>query len=300
MKLRGIFAAAATPVTADGAVDRERLFAHVERLLDAGCHGAALFGTTGESASFSIAERKATLEHLIDAGIAPATLLVGVGLCAREDTLALARHALDAGCSHLLMLPPFFYKGVAEQGVVDAFSEVLQALPAEARLILYHFPKVSAVPITKRVIAALSERFGPMIAGVKDSSAELDHTLALIETFPQLSIFPGADHHLLAVLQAGGVGSISAAANLAGAGSRRVFDFFQAGAIGQAEAEQMRVSNFRRAVEGGPLIPSIKALLAQQLNDPSWLLVRPPLVKLDDVAGLQPAIEALATLHRTI
>jgi 4-hydroxy-tetrahydrodipicolinate synthase len=300
VKLEGIFAAAVTAVNADGGVDRARTQAHVESLLQDGCHGIALFGTTGEAASFTIAERKATLEHLVKAGVAPERVLPGVGLCARDDTLALARHALDQGCRHLLMLPPFFYKGVSDEGVTAAFSEVLERLPPDARVILYHFPKVSAVPITPAVVTGLRERFGPMVAGIKDSSAELDHTLGLIRQFPDLAVFPGADHHLLTTLQAGGGGSISAAANLNAAGSRRVFDLFRAGRTAEAEEAQLSVTAVRRAVEGGPLIPTIKALLARRLEDPAWRQVRPPLCALDNDASLESAFRALANARTNV
>jgi 4-hydroxy-tetrahydrodipicolinate synthase len=294
VRLEGIFAAAVTAARADGQVDRARTRAHVERLLAGGCHGVALFGTTGEAASFTIAERKAMLEDLVGAGIAAERILPGVGLCARDDTLTLARHALELGCRHLLMLPPFFYKGVSDAGVAAAFAEVLERLPAEARVILYHFPKVSAVPITPAVVTPLRERFGPMVAGIKDSSADLEHTLGLVQAFPDLAVFPGADHHLLTVLQAGGAGSISAAANLNASGSRKVFDLFKAGDAAAAEAAQVQVTAVRKAVEGGPLIPSIKALLALQLDDPEWRRVRPPLVELADDMGLAAAQAALA------
>ena len=300
MKLRGIFAASVTAVAADGRIDRDRTLDHLRDLFDRGCHGIALFGTTGESASFTVADRQAMLAHAVDAGVPTDRLVVGVGVCARDDTLALAHHALEAGCRHLLMLPPFFFKGVSDQGVIDAYTEVLSGLPAEARIILYHFPKVSAVPINHAVISALGERFGSKIAGIKDSSADLEHTLALIEAFPDLSIFPGADHHLLATLQAGGAGSISAAANLSSAGSRLVFDLFQAGAIGQAERAQELVTGVRKAVEGGSLIATIKALLAQRRNDAEWKRVRPPLEALGDDSALQPVIQALANLERNV
>lgn len=300
MGLKGIFAASVTAVAADGTVDRERTGAHVQRLLADGCHGVALFGTTGEAASFTIGERKAMLSHLIGTGIAADRVLPGIGLCARDDTLELAGHALELGCRYLLMLPPFFYKNVPEAGVIAAFSEVIERLPADVRIILYHFPNVSAVPITPAVVSALCARFGPRIAGIKDSSADLDHTLGLIRAFPDLAVFPGADHHLLATLQAGGSGSISAAANLNCRGSRAVFDLFQSGQGGPAEAAQAQVTAVRRAVEGGPLIPAIKALLARRLDDPAWRRVRPPLCSLADDGILTLAETTLAKRQTTI
>jgi 4-hydroxy-tetrahydrodipicolinate synthase len=301
VKLEGILAASVTAVTGDGAVDRPRTVAHVQDLLASGCHGVALFGTTGEAASFTIAERKATLDHLLEAGVAPERLLVGVGLPARDDTLELARHALAGGCRHLLMLPPYFYKGVSDAGVTAAFVEVLERLPDEALVILYHFPKVSAVPITQPVVSALRDRFGTKIAGLKDSSGDLEHTMTMIAAFPDLSVFPGADHHLLRTLSAGGAGSISAAANLNSAGSRVVFDLFKAGLTAEAIDAQETVTAVRLAVEGGgPLVPTIKAVLAARRADPDWRRVRPPLCALEDTAVAQPIIEVLAKAQRNV
>jgi 4-hydroxy-tetrahydrodipicolinate synthase len=301
VRLEGIFAASVTAVREDGGVDRERTTRHIQALLSGGCHGVALFGTTGEAASFTIGERQAMLDHLLDAGVEPGRILVGVGLCARDDTLALAHHALERGCRHLLMLPPFFYKGVPDAGVAAAFAEVIERLPEDARVILYHFPKVSAVPITQPVVRALCDRFGPMIAGLKDSSADLEHTLTMIAAFPELSVFPGADHHLLRTLDAGGAGSISAAANLNGAGSRVVFDLFKEGWQAEALEAQELVTTVRRAVEeAGPLIPIIKALVATRAQDPAWRQVRPPLLAAEDPAVLEPAISALANMQRKV
>jgi 4-hydroxy-tetrahydrodipicolinate synthase len=301
VKLEGIFAASVTAATADGGVDLKRTAAHIRSLLAGGCHGVALFGTTGEAASFTIAQRQATLDHLVQEGVSPDRLLVGVGLSARDDTLALATHALSRGCRQLLMLPPFFYKGVSDAGVIAAFTEVVDQLPDEARVILYHFPKVSAVPITQPVIAALRERFGPKITGLKDSSADLEHTLTMISAFPDLSVFPGADQHLLRTLDAGGAGSISAAANLNAPGNRAVFDLFKAGWQAEALDAQEVVTAVRRAVEeAGPLIPTIKALLAARLQDPAWRQVRPPLCAIDDPASLEPIMAALAKAHTKV
>ena len=301
MKLEGIFAASVTAVRADGGVDRVRTTRHIQALLSGGCHGVALFGTTGEAASFTIEERRAMLDHLLEAGVAPGQVLVGVGLCARDDTLALAHHALERGCRHLLMLPPFFYKGVPDAGVTAAFAEVIERLPEHARVILYHFPKVSAVPITQPVVRALCDRFGPVIAGLKDSSADLEHTLTMIAAFPELSVFPGADHHLLRTLDAGGAGSISAAANLNAIGSRAVFDLFKETWQADALDAQELVTAVRRAVEeAGPLIPIIKALVAARSGDPEWRRVRPPLVQADDPALLEPALSALAKVERKL
>jgi 4-hydroxy-tetrahydrodipicolinate synthase len=282
---RGIWAAILTPVDARGAIDVGRWLRHAQWLLGEGCHGLGVFGTTGETQAFSVAERQAGLEALLAAGLAAERLIVGVGCCARSDTLALAAHAVDLGCHRLLALPPFFYKGVSDEGVFRAFAEIVEGLGDDRlELFLYHFPQVSAVPISPGVIERLLRAFPRAVRGLKDSSGDLAHTTGLIGRFPPLAIFAGADGHLLEVLAAGGAGTISAAANLNAAASRRVFDAFAAGDMAAAMAGMAKVAGVRKALEGHPLIPALKAVIADGRGDPEWRHVRPPLVELDAAA----------------
>jgi 4-hydroxy-tetrahydrodipicolinate synthase len=283
--LRGILAAAVTPVEVGGAISIERCARHLRWLLRGGCHGVALFGTTGEAQAFSVAERQATLDALVEVGIPPAKLMVGIGMCARADTVALGRHALSLGVTRLLCLPPFFYKSNPDAGLVQAFAEAIDGIAdGRARILLYHFPQVSGVPITHAVVRSLRQRFGPLLAGIKDSSADRAHTLDLIASFPELAVFAGADQHLLEVLDAGGAGTISAAANLNCVASRAVFDAFERGDRKAAQAGMAAVAGVRGALQGYPLIPAIKAVIAAGHHDPVWAEVRPPLLAL-------PAIE---------
>lgn len=284
-RAHGIWAAILTPVDATGAIDVIRWVSHARRLLAQGCHGLAVFGTTGETQAFTVAERRAGLEALLGAGLPAKRLMVGVGCCARGDTLALAAHALGCGCGRLLALPPFFYKGVSDEGLYRAFAEVVDGL-ADSRLelLLYHFPQASGVPVTAGVIDRLARAYPATLRGLKDSSGDLAHTTGLIRRFPQLAIFAGADGHLLEVLKAGGAGTISAAANLNAAASRHVLDAFAGGDMAAAEAGMVKVAAVRKALEGQPLIPALKAVIAHGRGDPEWRRVRPPLVELDDTA----------------
>lgn len=284
-RIEGIWAACVTAVDSDGAVDHARTIAHLRLLLDGGCHGVALFGTTGEAPSFAVAERQRTLDAVLEAGIPAGRLLLGVGTCALADTLALARHALDRGVTRLLVMPPFYFKNVADAGVVAAYAELLERLgDPRARLVLYHFPRLSGVPITPMVVAGLLARFPEAIAGIKDSSGDLEHTLMLLDRFPQLAILPGADHHLLDTLRAGGAGSISAPANLTAAASRAVWDAWRAGDPAAAAELQATLTRLRLILEARPLVAAVKAVLAHALGDPGWNRLRPPLVPLDEPA----------------
>lgn len=285
-RLRGIWAAVVTPVDPDGQISVERYTRHARWLLRHGCHGLGVFGTTSETQAFSVAERQAALEAFLASGLPAERMILGIGCCARADTAALARHALGLGVTRMLMLPPFFYKNVPDEGLVRAYAELIEAV-ADPRLelLFYHFPQVSGVPIPHAVIECLLGRYPSTIKGIKDSSGDLDHTLGLIRAFPGLAVFAGADQHLLAVLEAGGAGTFSAAANLACTASRAVFDAFAHGDRAAAETGMRKVAAVREALQKRPLIPAIKHVVGEARHDPVWRLVRPPLVELDPAEG---------------
>ncbi len=285
-RLRGIWAAVVTPVDPQGEIGIERYTRHARWLLRHGCHGLGVFGTTSETQAFSVAERQRALEAFLAAGLPAERMILGIGCCARADTVALARHALGLGVARMLMLPPFFYKNVPEEGLVRAYAEVIEAV-ADPRfeLLFYHFPQVSGVPIPHAVIERLLVRYPSTIKGIKDSSGDLGHTLGLIRAFPGLAVFAGADQHLLDVLKAGGAGTFSAAANLNGAASRAVYDAFERGDLAAAEAGMKKVAAVREALQRRPLIPAIKHVIADGRHDEIWRLVRPPLVELDPAEG---------------
>jgi 4-hydroxy-tetrahydrodipicolinate synthase len=301
MTLGGIWAAVLTPCDAAGQIDLPRWVAHGRRLLAQGCHGLALFGTTSESQAYTVAERQTALEAAVTAGLAPARLMVGVGCCARGDTVALARHALALGITRLLVLPPFFYKNNTDEGLYRAFAEAIEGTgDSRLEVLLYHFPQVSGVPVTGGVIERLLATYPAQLRGLKDSSGDLAHTRGLIAAFPGLAIFAGADNHLLDVLTTGGAGTISAAANINAAASRAVHDAFRAGERGAAEAGMELVRDVRAALQRRPLIAGLKAVIAATGGDPAWRRVRPPLVELPEaetdallaelaVAGWRPA-----------
>lgn len=279
-RIAGIFAASITPVDEDGRVDVPRLVTHVRWLLQRGCHGVALFGTTGEATSFPVAERRRALEAVVQAGVDPQRLMVGVGCTNRDDTLALARHARGLGVEALLIPPPFFYKNVPDEGLYRAFAEVLDRLDDGARLVLYHIPQVSGVPVPLSVIGRLRRHDPVRVAGIKDSSGDLDHTVRLIDAFPGLAVFSGSDRHLLDNLRRGGAGVITAGNNLVADWSRRVWDAHRTGDAAAAERWMAKVATVRAILESRPVIPALKAVLAAGHEDPAFGRVRPPLVEL--------------------
>lgn len=285
-QVSGIYAAVVTPVDGFGEISMERFARHARWLLRHGCHGLGLFAVTGESASFSIAERQHALEALVSAGIPAEKLIVGVGTCARAETVALARHALELGCRRQVMLPPYFFRRLLDEGVYRVYAEVLDRLADDRlELFLYHNPQTTGAPITATVIERLVNAYPRTIRGVKDSSASLAHLRELIACFPDLAVFAGSDKELLPVLEAGGAGTISAAANINCPISREVFDAFMDGNRARAGERMRVVRQVREELEGYPLIPAVKFVIADALHDDTWRHVRPPLVELDSPSG---------------
>jgi len=288
---RGVFSAALTPVAADLAPDHARFTAHCKRLLEEGCDGIALLGTTGEANSFSTAERQALLEATVAAGVAPDRLLPGTGVAALTETVALTRHALSLGVTTVVMLPPFYYKGISEDGLFASYAEVIERLAdPRLRVVLYHIPQFSAVPITFPVIERLRARFPGTFAGIKDSSGDLANMKALVERFPGFAVLAGADPLMLPLLRHGGAGCITATSNLVAADLAFVFrNFADEARAAEVEAAQARIVAARNQASRFAQMASLKTLLAARLNDQSWTRMRPPMTPL-------PAGEAAALL----
>lgn len=288
-----VLAASLTPLAADKSIANERFAGHVKALLKNGCDGVLLFGTTGEANSFTVSERQAALESLLESGIPASSLMVGTGCCALPDTLSLTRHALGLGVNRVLVLPPFYYKNASEDGLFETFVTLVEQLANPAlRLYLYHFPKMAVVSFTPELIARLAEQFPKQLAGIKDSTGNREHTLMLKSRFPALEVFAGNEMFLLDYLRAGGAGCISATTNLTARLAASVRDH-----VGSPEAElrQQQLSAVRAVFESYPMIGALKGLLAAHTGDPEWDNLRPPLLSLDEdsVAALRHALSKL-------
>jgi 4-hydroxy-tetrahydrodipicolinate synthase len=294
-KLSGIWSPVLTPVDADLNPHPGRFIAHARWLLDNGCHGLVVFGTTGEANSFSVDERIELLDAAVSAGLPRERLLVGTGCCALTDTVRLTRHALSLGIGGVLALPPFYYKDNSDQALFASFDEVIQRVGgAGFKLYLYHFPKLSGVPITQGLLERLLAAYPDTVAGVKDSSGDWGNTRMLIERFPEIAIMPGAESYLLSALEAGASGCISASCNVNAKAIRKLYDDFKAGRSGLPE-QQKALSDVRKILQLRPMIPVMKHLLADALQEPEWRYVRPPLLPLPDVeaAALESELGAL-------
>ena len=281
----GVWVPPVTPVTEDLSPDIPRWLEHLHWLLGAGCHGLSLFGTTSEANSFSMSERKQLLEAALAAGIEPAKLMVGNGLCSIPETVELTRHALDNGCDKVLMLPPFYYKGVSDEGLFAHFCQVIDTLASDKlRIILYHFPKMSAVPLSVDLIARLLKRYPTIIAGIKDSSGDWDNVRALLASFPNMAVFPGSESLMLAGLRHGGAGCITASANVNPTAIRAVFDAWKTDAA-DADDHHESIDSVRVVFNQFALVSALKFVLGEHRGDNGWRRVRPPMVSLDDTEG---------------
>ncbi len=289
---RGVFAAALTPLDGNLDPDHGALARHCRWLLDNGCDGLAVLGTTGEANSFGVKERMRMLDAIIDDGIPAATLLPGTGCSAIPDTVSLSRHAVEAGCAGVVMLPPFYYKGVSDDGLFAAYSEVIQRVgDGRLRIYLYHFPKMSQTPLGLGLIERLRKDYPDTVVGMKDSSGDLDNMVAAAREFPGFAVFAGSDSLLLPVLEAGGAGCITACANVACHLARRVVDDHAGGGATESHAA---LDAMRKAIEVFPLSAALKEIMADHTGNAAWRTVRPPLTPLspDQVADLTARLDA--------
>ena len=279
----GVYAASLTPLDSSLAIDHGAYARHARWLLRNGCDGLALMGTTGEATSFSVGERQEALEQLLASGVPSDRIMVGTGCAATTDTIALTRHALQCGVDHVLMLPPFYFKEPSDDGLFAAFSQVVQAVgDARLRVFLYHFPRMSAVPISHALIERLIEAYPTAIAGVKDSSGDLGHMKSVMQSFPELRFFAGTEEYLVDVLRAGGTGCISATVNITCRLTGNLYAHWQKGENGRLLE---RIVAIRKEVESGPVIPGLKRIMAELTQEPAWRFVRPPHVPLGEAGA---------------
>jgi 4-hydroxy-tetrahydrodipicolinate synthase len=281
-----------TPFDRDLKPDAGRLARHCRWLLDNGV-GLAIFGTNSEANSMSVAEKLALLDHLVEAGLDPGRMMPGTGCCALTDSVEMTRHAVRAGCAGVLMLPPFYYKGVSDDGLFRNYAEIIERVGDERlRVYLYNIPPVAQVPITLPLIERLLKAYPGTIAGIKDSSGDWNNTSAMLERFqPQgFDVFAGSETFLLATLRAGGAGCISATANVNPGPIARLAREWQQD---DADRQQAALDGVRKVFQSMPMIPALKAAVGHFSGDANWGTVRPPLVALAEtqVAALLEALE---------
>ena len=277
-RMSGVHSPVITPFDGDFNPDAASLIRHCRWLLGQNV-GLAVFGTNSEANSLSVEEKIALLDALVEAGIPAARMMPGTGCCAITDTARLTAHAVKLGCSGVLMLPPFYYKGVPDDGLFAAYAQVIERVgDARLRIYLYHIPPVSNVPLSLPLVERLIKAYPETVVGIKDSSGDWSNTKAMLEAgWTDFRIFAGSENFLLATMRAGGAGCISATANVNPAAIHALYANWRAA---DAEAQQAALDNIRGLFQGYVMIPALKAVAAHYSGDAGWRAVRPPLVAL--------------------
>lgn len=292
---RGLWPALLTPLRADLSIDIDRLASHVRRLLSSGCTGVTLFGTTGEGPSFGVDERMRTLEGLIQRGVSARQILVHTSCASIPDAVELTRHATRAGVHGCLVLPPFFLKGVPDEGIVDAYSWLIEEVDdPDLRVVLYHIPQVTAVGLSIPVITELLRRHPNTLIGLKDSAGQRDASVAYAKAFmPPMQVWVGNELDVPEIARLGGHGAVSGIANVL---PRVVARLFQSSDPVQNQADLHRMRAFLDLLGGYGMTAAFKGVMAVLDGDDGWMPVRPPLRPLSssEFARLRGQVAALA------
>jgi 4-hydroxy-tetrahydrodipicolinate synthase len=300
-RIRGVLAPVVTPFKADLSPDRQRFIRHCQWLLSQNC-GLAAFGTNSEANSMAAEERMKLLDALVAAGTDTSRMMPGTGCCSITETVELTTHAVKHGCAGVLMLPPFYYKKVTEEGLYRYFSEVVQRVgDTRLKIYLYHIPPVAIVGVTPKLVERLLKAYPNTIAGMKDSSGDWNNTKTFLDAFAKagFDVFVGSESFLLANMRNGGVGTISATANVNPAAIHKLYEKCSgvcvkrrgnrkalaaaSASITELEDQQAQL-NVVRDVFSNSRFPSMIAALKRAIafygNDPEWTRLRPPLVEL--------------------
>ena len=275
--IHGLWPALLLPVRPDSTLDTPRAIANAQRLLAAGCDGVTLFGTTGEGPAFTVAERKALLESMLGAGIQARQIIVTTTALALGDAITLGQHACRLGVHRQMLMPPFFFNQPKDAGIVEAVSQVVRGIGEDSlQLLLYHFPVMSTFGFSHAAIHELVRRHPAQVAGVKDSSGDVAHSLALVQAFPKLSILVGAEPDVAPAMCQGGAGSINGLSNIAPHLMLRVMA--KPNQVSHEDAQRIRdLLQLLSLRPGMPFVGVYKAMLAEHTGDDAWLTMRAPL-----------------------
>ena len=289
-RLSGVLSPVVTPFSDNLSPDADRLIAQCKWLLSQNV-GIAVFGTNSEANSLSVDEKIELLDRLVEAGVDTGRMMPGTGCCALTDTVKLTAHAAKLGCAGTLMLPPFYYKGVSDEGIYANFAEVIERVGNESlRIYLYHIPPIAQVGFSIDLIDRLVKTYPKTVVGIKDSSGDWDNTYAMLERkWDDFRVFVGSESFLLANMRNGGAGCISATANVNPAAIDHLYQEWEGD---DAEAQQRALDDIRDTVMAYPMIPALKATVAEFSGEEQWRTVRPPLVNLgaDQSATLAAAL----------
>tara|TARA_B100000575_G_C23008398_1_gene580910 strand:- start:90 stop:1019 length:930 start_codon:yes stop_codon:yes gene_type:complete len=282
-KISGVFSAALTPVKQDLSINQDLYLRHCQYLMRQGHNGIAIFGTTGEANSFSTQEKKNNLEFLISNRINPKVLIPGTGSSSLHDAIDMTKHAAKHKVRAILILPPFFYKNVSEEGIINYYRHVVERVgDNDMHYLLYHIPQNSYVPISFRIIETLLKLYPKNIVGLKDSSGDSDRMLKIIKYFNNFAVFCGHDSLALNVCKRGGAGAITAGTNVCGKLLSFILkNYNQEKEIKKFNEMQTLLQHIRQVITSHEPISLMKAYFSIVDNIPEWNIVLPPLKKLE-------------------
>jgi 4-hydroxy-tetrahydrodipicolinate synthase len=281
--LKGVIAAAATPLIDTGAIDTAVYLDHCRWLLEHGCDGINVLGTTGEANSIGLAARHSLLDAVGASGLPMTQLMVGTGGCALSDTVELTRHAVQCGFAGQLVLPPFYYKPVDDDGIFAFFARLIDTVADDRlQLYLYNFPQLTGIPFSVAVIQRLIQAYPGVVVGLKDSSGDIDNAVAIVDACPGFAVFPSSEAVLQQGHEQGFAGCISATVNLTSADAGRVW---QNPAAPEAKTRQASISQIRAYIASYTLVPAIKFLLRRLHDSPVWERLLPPMVPITAAQG---------------
>ena len=277
-RFSGVLTPVIMPYKTDYSPDADRLIKQCKWMLSQSV-GLAIFGTNSEGNSLSTDEKIELMDRLVDAGIDTNKMMPGTGCCALTETVKLTAHAISLGCGGVLMLPPFFYKNVSDEGLYATYAEVIQRVgSSNLKIYLYHIPPVANVEISQDLIERLVRNYPSTVVGIKDSSGDWNNTKAMLERqWDDFRVFVGSETFLLANMQNGGSGCISATANVNPAAIYELFANWQSEKADDLQAE---LNDVRNTFSKFPLIPALKQCVAHYAEDPDWARLRPPLLSL--------------------
>jgi 4-hydroxy-tetrahydrodipicolinate synthase len=284
LKISGVYSAALTPLKEDLTVNKDLYLRHCQYLMKQGHDGLAIFGTTGEANSISIKEKCETIDFLITNRIDPKILIPGTGSSSVEDAIFMTKRAVQHGLRGVLLLPPFYYKNVSDDGIINYYRKIIEDVgSSNFQYLLYNIPQVSLVAINFNIIEQLLKLYPQNVVGIKDSSGDIDHMFKTIKYFDELAVFCGHDSLALRVCRRGGAGAITAGTNIAG----KLLSFIIHNYKRENEIEnflnlQVLMERIRETVTSSEPISIMKAYFSIIDNIPEWNILMPPLKKIED------------------
>jgi len=296
---RGIYAAAVSPFNSDGTLNAPKLLAYCQHLMSpaGGCDGVAPTGTTGEGNSIAMADRLALPGVFAEGGVDRDRVIFGTGASASGDCVALTQAAVDAGFMNVLVLPPFYYKNPSDDGLFAYYANLVEKIGTDdLRIYLYHFPQMSATPLSTDLVVRLRREFGAIIAGLKDSSGDFEQSRAFVTATggvnEDFDVLPSSEAMLWDGLDIGTAGIISGSTNAFGAKAQAAL---QAPAGAQRDAAMAIVKAARTMAGKYPLMSAMKTIEAWRSGDDNWLRMAPPLLALSAAqrTGLRADLDAL-------